>query len=456
MAHSNNIISKVKLPGSTIEYEIHDAHAIHSLEDLNLATVLTFAGTDTSANILAKTSAKKGEVWLATDNNVEYVCKETFSGQASGAKWEKLGNVHDAASSNHTHSVTVTGTNSTSTVTGSVTVPTVSKATKYMTATVGRGEVSTKNALGASATFTTTVTPSTTNIKATASGGTVGANGTAAAITGFGEHTTDTAIGVDATFKVTGGTASTSNMVTATIKNPSVSSVSIPNVAGNDEVSIPNVTSVGSRTNGTAASWSASVTDGVLSFSWTANTPTSVTMPTLGTAIKASKVTLGTALSASKVTTSNVTVATGALASNGAGASVATGVSAITVSVDNADPVEAITELGTPTTATALTGVKVTKQPTIALSTGATAGSGVISVATGISSASTSASSKDTVSAVTAVPVPTVTLSGESSSASGRVAYDTVTIGSASVDLKNGTAAAQTWGQSTGSTGAPK
>jgi hypothetical protein len=455
MAHSTNIISKVKLPGSTIEYEIHDANAIHSLEDLNLATVLTFAGTDTSANILAKTSAKKGEVWLATDNNIEYVCKETFSGAAASTKWEKLGNVHDAASSSHTHSVTVTGTNGTSAVSGTITIPTVSKSTKYMAATVTRNDVSTDTALGTGATFKTTVTPSTTNIKATASGAAVGANGTASAITGFGEHTTDVALGADATFAVSGGTATTSKMVTTTVKNPSVSNVSIPNVTGNTEVTIPNVTSVGSRTAGTAASWSASVSNGVLSFSWTANTPTAVTMPTLGTAIKATNTTLGTALSASKVTTSNVTVATGALASDGGGSSVATGVSAITVAVDNADPVSAITGLGEATKSTVLTGVKMTAQPTITLATGATAGTGVISVATGISSASTSVNSADTVTAVTAVPVPTVTLSGESSSATGRVAYDTVTIGSGNA-THSLTAAAQKWTQKSGTTGTPQ
>ncbi len=82
------------------------------------------------------------------------------------------------------------------------------------------------------------------------------------------------------------------------------------------------------------------------------------TVPTLGTALSASKVTLGTAK----------TVATGSLTSSGSGADVLTG-------------------LGTPTTASALTGVKVTSQPTIALATEATAGTGVISVATGITSA---------------------------------------------------------------------
>lgn len=36
----------------------------------------------------------------------------------------------------------------------------------------------------------------------------------------------------------------------------------------------------GSRTNGTAASWSATVSDDTLTFAWTTNTPTAVTMPT--------------------------------------------------------------------------------------------------------------------------------------------------------------------------------
>lgn len=37
MAHSENIISKIKLPGSETIYEIHDSHAIHDLSDWNAA-----------------------------------------------------------------------------------------------------------------------------------------------------------------------------------------------------------------------------------------------------------------------------------------------------------------------------------------------------------------------------------------------------------------------------------
>jgi hypothetical protein len=122
MAHSTNLIEKITVGGTT--YDIHDANALHSIEDLNLATVLTFAGTDTAANILKKSGAKKGEVWLASDTNVEYVCIETFSGATSGdaTKWEKLGNVHDAASSTHTHKAASTGSAAPSGHTHTVTV----------------------------------------------------------------------------------------------------------------------------------------------------------------------------------------------------------------------------------------------------------------------------------------------------------------------------------------------
>ena len=72
------------------------------------------------------------------------------------------------------------------------------------------------------------------------------------------------------------------------------------------------------------------------------------------------------------------TVATGSLSTSGGGGTVMTG-------------------LGTATTASALTGVKVTSQPTVSLATGATAGTGVISVATGITSATTTTNNKDQV-----------------------------------------------------------
>lgn len=416
MAHSNNIISSIKLPNGTT-YEIHDAQAIHNVEELGLAAAMTFKGTKTTdAEILAITSAKVGDVWLSTGTNTEYVCVTAISGTSNASAWEKLGNVHDAAASNHTHGVTVTGSNAASTVTGTVTVPTVSRTQKYLTATNGAPEVTTTNK----------------TITATASGTAVASNGTAQAITALGTATTDAALGAEATFKVTGGTASTSKMVTTTVKNPSVSSVSIPNVTSNTSVTASKVSSSGSKTNGTAASWTASVSNGVLSFGWTANTPTAVTLPTF-TDVTATNTTLGTALSASKVTTSNVTVATGALASDGAGSSVATGVSEISVAVDEADAVSAITGFGTHTTKTVLTGVKVSAQPTITITNGS-----------------------NVVTDVTVAP-SAITLTEADANSTGAVpVISGVSIGSASVNLQNGSAAAQKWTQSSGSTGAPQ
>lgn len=188
----------------------------------------------------------------------------------------------------------------------------------------------TDKCLGSDATFSTTVTPTTTNIKATASGTAVGADGTDTFVKSY--------------------PGATSKLVTT---------------------SIPNVTSAGS-----ASTWSFGMGSGDDAETLIISGGNS-TAPTLGTAI---------------------TAATGALNANGGGSSILTG-------------------LGTPTTASALTGVKVTAQPSIALATGATAGTGVISVATGISSASTTPNSKDEVTAVTGI-------------GTGTAAAQTITVGS--------------------------
>lgn len=166
------------------------------------------------------------------------------------------------------------------------------------------------NVLGSDATFTTTVTPTTTNIKATASGVAVGASGTDTFVKSY--------------------PGATSKLATTTV---------------------PNVTSAGS-----ASTWS---------FAMGTGTDAETLIISGG---NGSAPTLGTAK----------TVATGSLSSTGGGGTVMTG-------------------LGTATTASALTGVKVTSQPTVSLATGAAAGTGVISVATGITSATTTTNNKDQV-----------------------------------------------------------
>ena len=198
------------------------------------------------------------------------------------------------------------------------------------TASVSFSGGTTDKCLGSDATFTTSVTPTTTNIKATASGTVVGAS------------STDKCLGSDATF-TTSVTPTTSKLVTT---------------------SVPNVTAAGS-----ASTWSFTMGTGTDSETLIISGANS-TVPTLGTAI---------------------TAATGSLASDGGGASVATGITSATTTTNSKDEV------------TAITGVSVTTQPTIALATGATAGTGVISVATGITSATTTANNKDEVTAVTSI-----------------------------------------------------
>lgn len=467
-------IKQITLPNGNT-YDIYDATAIHTND---VTALMDLKGSKASYTDLPATG-EKGDVWLIANTGEEYVW--------DGSNWMKLGYDIDASSSTHKHVVSVTGTNESSTVTGTVAVPKVTVGTEYIKATATQGAVtpSKESVLGANTTFTTTVTPSVTNVKAVIGEVAVSGNGTASAITGLGTASTKSALGTDATFSVSGGVASTSKMVTTSVNSASATAVSIPNVTANtavtaskvstSDVSIPNVSKSESVTAskvgvtaGKAASWEASVTDGVLSFNWTANTPTAVTANdvtaskvTMGTAIAASKVTaedvaaskvtLGTALEVSKVTTSAVTVATGSLASTGTGSAVATGVSAVTVSVDNADSVAAVTGYENPSKSTVLTGVKVATQPTIALETGATAGDGVVSVATGIASAATVHKADDNVDAMTSVTVaaPSVTLASQTSSATGAVAVDTVTVTSENKSLANGVAAAQKWTQGT-------
>jgi len=264
----------------------------------------------------------------------------------------------------------------------------------------------------------------TKKLGATATGTAVGANGTDSFVKSYPGATsklvTTSVTGVSGTTTASKATAGTAVTVAkrassqTTVGNANVgTAVSIPNVTASTDVpatniATPEVTTVkqvdkitagtaASFTQGSKASWSATVTNGVLSFSFTANgndsftanTPTAVTTANVtgvvrstastpsAIAVTASKTTLGTAISVTPATTSTTkiygcgdtasitpytfedvdvpvaaeaatTVATGSLSATASGASVMTG-------------------LGTPAKADALTGVKVTAQPTITI-----------------------------------------------------------------------------------------
>lgn len=439
-------ISKITLPsGGT--YQIADAYARELLASgLNFSICYDGTSTPVVANIPAgveveyngttytgtkpASSAEPLTFYLVKEkNNVysEYVAiRSGGSGTAQDPytyTWEKLGDtsldLSDLGALAYKNTVTLNKGNGVSVVT-----PDTAMETGVGTVYFAGG--TTDKVLGSDATFTTTVTPTTTNIKATASGTAVGANGTAAAITGFGTHTTGSALPSNATF-TTDINKATKTLHVRTKDSTLLTNVgklvttTVPNVTGNTNVSIPNVTSVGS-----ASTWSFAMGSGTNAETLIISGGNS-TAPTLGTALSASKVTLGTAK----------TVATGSTASNGSGASIASlpsdsdfvsipisytlydnaidePLTDVTVVTDitsasttaSGTAVNAITALGTPTTATVLTGVKVTTQPSISIAAGS--GTGSYTVATGITSATTTTNNKDEVTAVTNIGTGTV------------------------------------------------
>ena len=113
------------------------------------------------------------------------------------------------------------------------------------------------------------------------------------------------------------------------------------------------------------------------------------------------------------ITQPTISLATGATAGTGV-ISVATGITSTSASGDN---VSAMTGLGSPSTSTVLTGVKVTAQPTISLSAADSTATGKVGVLTNAtatktnvkataSGANTSWNSKDSKSAVTGITSP--------------------------------------------------
>ena len=291
----------------------------------------------------------------------------------------------------------------------------------------------TKNALGTGATFTTTVNPSTTNIAATASGAAASTT-TTSAVTGYANPASSSFL--------TGITPSSAKMVKTTI-TPVGSTTTASAVTKTDSklatTSIPNVTSTGS-----ASTWAFNMdqTDAEMLVISGSNG----TAPTLGTAITAATgsvtssgngATIVTSVSATNKTVavagSEVNVATGAVTSSGTGDSILTGVSSTSDT--------AITGLGTPSTATVVTGVSISSQPTISISNNAAAGDGVVSVMTGISSASTSVNSADTTAAITALGAGTAAAQSISVTNAGQNGAANI---EAITNLGTATAAAQT------------
>lgn len=100
MAHSDKLIHSINVGG--VLYEIHDAQAIHAIEDLNLSSVLKFGGVVTSRTDLPAANADtEGYVYHIKDEDAEVVCVNVDNAY----HWEDFGH---AIVTDHVHDVVVT------------------------------------------------------------------------------------------------------------------------------------------------------------------------------------------------------------------------------------------------------------------------------------------------------------------------------------------------------------
>ena len=423
-------ISKITLPSGNT-YDIKDATARQMISGGVSFVIAWDGGVPTVANIPAGVKVVyEGTTYTGTldaddaQAGAFYLVKSSTlpSGETSdiydeyvpvgttGSKtWEKIGDTQVDLSDVVTG---VTLSKQTDSVIGAdatftVTQPTITLAEDSSTGvTFVRGGTTKYMAASASG---AEVTPTTTNIKATASGG-------GAAWNSKDSKTVVTGYTIDAsnkdTFVKSVSAETNKNLVTTSIK-PTNGTETVSKVTKTASklvtTSVPNVTDAGS-----ASTWNFAMGSGDAAETLIISGGNS-TAPTLGTAITAATGAVASNGAGSDIVTavtisdktvakegSAVTVATGATSTTGTGDAVVTGVTV-------GESADAIVSLPTPSTASVI-GASATftnTQPTVALATGATAGTGVISVATGISS----------------VTQPTITLSAEDSTATGRAQF---------------------------------
>lgn len=105
MAHSDKLIHSINVGG--VLYEIHDAQAIHTIEDLNLSSVLKFGGVVASRTNLPTANADtEGYVYHIKDEDAEVVCVNVDGTY----HWEDFGH---AIVTDHVHDVVVTPSSTT-------------------------------------------------------------------------------------------------------------------------------------------------------------------------------------------------------------------------------------------------------------------------------------------------------------------------------------------------------
>jgi len=404
-------ISKIQLPSGGV-YDIVDAQAREMLSagvsfivawdgtsspvaaDIPSGVKVTYNNTETTGSLSAASSVA-GAFYLVKsktlptddtlDNYDEYVVIKPDTEDDTTWYWEKIGDTRLNLSNVVTD---VTFTKNTDTVIGTDATFTITQPTVALDSSVssGTGKVS----------VISSVSANNTNVAATASGANTAWNtkDTVTAVTGYSNPSTDTFIKtVSATSKKL-ATTSVTGVSGSTTASKATATTNLTSATGSGTATTDN------------ADWlkGISVSNGVLTFGAASLNTQSTAQYTF------SDVTVPTAAS------SATTVATGAVAdSDTNGATVITAASA-------GSSASAITALGTPSTKSAI-GADSTftvTQPTVALATGATAGTGVISLTNSVtptsayigataSGANTAWNNKDSVTVLTNATTVTAT-----------------------------------------------
>lgn len=387
-------IKKIKLPGVVEPYDIYDASAIHNLSDiegLGLQGAFIYKGTVATVDKLPA-GATVGWVYHVTADGSEYVW-------TTEGTWEEFGS---HISVDHTHqaslnvngSATVTGTNEASAVSGSADV-TGTNAASAVTGTVSVPDISKTSK------FIKATTNNDSFVKsypgATSKMSLVSIAPAADSGSKF----------ITAVTPTTGSVTGVNGSVLASLAKAGTA-VSVAKVGS--EVTVATGLTGGSVTAGSAPALTTSVSaDGTLSIDFAAGTPTAVTLPT------ATTTKISPAASAGSITPYTFTD--------------------VTVPVAAASATTVVTSVGS--TQSTVNAAKVDTAVSVADGKLSSTGTGA-SVMTGLGTA------------VTANALTSASLASASSATDGIAVGDSVSIGSKDASIKNGSAAAQVWTQSSG------
>lgn len=430
-------ISKITLPSGQT-YDIKDAVARETL-----GGAIKIKGTTTTALTDGATTNPiqiGGKSYTAVANDAVFYGDKEFV--FDGTNWHEFGDMSGIGEMGKVDTGTVTitpkGSNGTSevTFTGGADDSVLGADTTFTngTSSVSFAAHTTASVLTSATTATVPAPSGTTKyLTASASGAAVGVATSTTAITGLGDADTDTF--------VKSYPGATSKLATTTVIGVGSTTTTASKATAGTAVAVATTDTAATVADGALGTetstrgdntpmWGASVTNETLSFTFKPLSTTSVTPAKSNGTI--------TPYTFADVTvpikdTNSTTVATGSLASDGAGGTVMTGLGA-------ASTASAVTGYSSPSTATFAQTVSVTAQPTITLTSADSTSTGAIEYTKSVGTSGTNNvtfSDNTTANAITAL--------GAATAAAQTITVGTNDLVTAVTDIGTGTAAAQTF-----------